>query len=387
MLPLACADSGSEGAITTCLPELEGVPVVASGTEGLWSSEGRTPRLVELWRAGGLREGEELAYPVGLAVSPEGRVAVTDFSLSEVIVIEPDGRWSGPWARRGKGPGELSTPVTSSWTPDGTLTIFDLTASKILFLKNGESVRPDLPVSGAVTTAIYLAGELPWVGVQPEGGVLLQPPRRPLESDVSAPQHLVSLLRYAPAAEIADTIVRFTRPSAAFVSGAPAPGWPRLSPAVASDGSFAVAGVDSRYRITVYDSAGSAIRQICRDAPPLPLNPFELGDTMSGELPAEMISALKAAPRPDTLAAVGRLFWGVGGRLWVQRERSSMFHGDFLGVPGATYDVFGPEGHYLGAVTAPPATRLQGALGDTVFAFETGAFDETAVVAYRLVLD
>src|SRR5690606_23618441 len=102
-----------------CVPEGAAMPAVTAAGPGAWERDGRTPRLEPLWRAGGLRASEERAYPVGLAVSTEGRAAVTDFSLSEVVVIEPDGRWAGSWARRGEGPGELSTPVAATWDGNG----------------------------------------------------------------------------------------------------------------------------------------------------------------------------------------------------------------------------------------------------------------------------
>lgn len=133
------------------------MPAVTAAGPGAWERDGRTPRLEPLWRAGGLRASEELAYPVGLAVSTEGRAAVTDFSLSEVVVIEPDGRWAGSWARRGEGPGELSTPVAATWDGNGHLIVYDLTASKVLFLDGEGPVRvpDDVRLQGALGDTVY----------------------------------------------------------------------------------------------------------------------------------------------------------------------------------------------------------------------------------------
>lgn len=359
------------------------MPAVTAAGPGAWERDGRTPRLEPLWRAGGLRASEELAYPVGLAVSTEGRAAVTDFSLSEVVVIEPDGRWAGSWARRGEGPGELSTPVAATWDGNGHLIVYDLTASKVLFLDGEGPVREDLPVSTAIASAILLTGELPWVGVQPDGGIVLQPPLR-VATDGEAEAVVV---RYDPGAELPDTVGRSMLPSAALVQGSPAPGWPRLSPSLGAGGSIGLAGSTAAYRITLHDAGGQPERVICRDATALPLSPWERGDSVPADFPDDLLAELRASPRPDALSAVGRIFLSVDGRLWVQRERASFPRGDFLGVPGAAYDVFDADGAFQGTVRVPDDVRLQGALGDTVYGFATGTYDETEVVAYRLIIE
>ena len=48
---------------------------------------------------------------------------------------------------------------------------------------------------------------------------------------------------------------------------------------------------------------------------------------------------------------------------------------------------FDHDGEYLGSVEAPAGTHFQGARGDTVLTFATGALDETEVVAYQLSLE
>ena len=369
-----------------CTADSSDIPVTISNGPGVWEQAGITPRLEELWRAGGLREGAELVYPAGLAVSAAGRVAVTDFSLSEVVVIEPDGRWTGPRVRRGQGPGELATPVASTWDTAGNLVIFDLTAAKVLFHGGSGPAREDLPIPREVPSAILLAGELPWVGVQPNGGIVLQPPLR-RAADEAADDRVFTLLRYPPGAALPDTVGRSILPASADVQGYAAPGWYRLAPAIGADGTLVLAGEDARYRVKVFGADGSPAAVICRDAPAAPLSHWERGDSAPDDFPPDLLSELRAAPRPDALAAIGRVFLGVEGRLWVQRARPSFFLGDFLGVPGSDYDVFDPEGRFLGSVRAPDRVRLQGALGDTVFAFATGDLDETEIVAYRLALE
>ena len=85
---------------------------------------------------------------------------------------------------------------------------------------------------------------------------------------------------------------------------------------------------------------------------------------------------------------MGRLFVGAEGRIWVERDRPrALDRADAaFGRPGGTFDVFGPEGRYLGALRAPADVRLVAASGDRVWGFLVGSLDQTTVVAYQLSL-
>jgi hypothetical protein len=149
---------------------------------------------------------------------------------------------------------------------------------------------------------------------------------------------------------------------------------------------LATGGEDGAYRVVIHDDEGRPARQICRDAPALPLSAEEAGRGEVPEAMRDLAAALRDAPRPDAIAPYGRIFLDADGRLWVQRERPNPFDGAdaMLGVAGARYDIFDDEGRYLGELRAPPRARLQAALGDTVWAFEVGELEETSVVAYRV---
>jgi hypothetical protein len=207
------------------------VEVVASTEPGAWEREAGSPaRLKELWRAGGLNEGQELVFPVGLTASPGGRVAIPDFQLAEVVVVEPDGRWRGPWGRRGKWSGELATPVAANWGRDGRLAVFDVTAPKVLFLADGIPSEEDVPVEGSFTAPIVVSGELPWAGVQPDGATLMQPFPRPIAAAAEPGVREGLLLRLPAGAAVSDTLARVTLRTGP--EGWALPGWPRRRSAV-----------------------------------------------------------------------------------------------------------------------------------------------------------
>lgn len=414
-----------------CPPAAVGVEVVANSGAGVWESAGAVPRLVELWRAGGLREREELAQPIHLAVSPTGRAAIPDFGLGEVVVIEADGRWSGAWGGKGSGPGELTMPVAAAWGDDGRLVAFDVVAPKVVHLTDvtraGEGVSAaegvgaaeDRAVTPAFTAPVVSSGELLWAGVQPSGAALLQPAHLPLTDETTtrggAPdaagagaasaadlatraaatgaaatgRRLALILRLPPGAAAPDTLARGivrTVPEGRPFAGWTLPGWPRPVAAVGPGRMLATGGEDGAYRVVIHDDEGRPTRQVCRAAPALPLSAEEAGRGEVPEAMRDLAAALRDAPRPDALAPYGRIFLDADGRLWVQRERPNPFDGAgaMLGVAGARYDIFDDEGRYLGELRAPPRARLQAALGDTVWAFEVGELDETTVVAYRV---
>ncbi len=165
-----------------------------------------------------------------------------------------------------------------------------------------------------------------------------------------------------------------------------APGFRRLLFATARDGRIAIAGESDRYEITITAPDGTN-RTICRSPTVEPLRPDEIGEEVGDLEPDDpRVEAIRSAPRPDRPAPVGRLFFGSGGRLWLQRDRSSPLNPleAIYGRAGARYDVFDAEGSYLGEVQAPERARLVGASADRVWSFEAGPFDTVWVVAYRL---
>lgn len=375
-----CFVAGCSAPVETswCSGDQSQIPVAFAAGPGVWEQNGRFPGLREIWRAGGLRDGEQLAFPVGAVASSKARLAIADFRLAEVVVIEPDGTWLGPWGVRGEGPGEISLPVATMWDRrDETLAVFDFGRAKTVFFKDGDPVRDDVAVTPTPLAPILLSGSLPWAGVQPSGGVLIQLPLTRVAEDVHLLQ--TAVLRIAPGAESADTLAARQIPAvggssqyAAFA----APGWPQLVAAVGGTGEIVLGGLDARYRLMVLDEHGQLERLICRDALALALDDREFGSAAS---------ILSQAPLPDSLAPYGRIFVGALGRIWVQRARPSpVSQFDLYGVPGSAFDVFDSDGQYLGEVRAPPGARLQAAAGDTVWAFEIGDLDETWVVAYEL---
>jgi len=370
------------------------VAFTAADDPGSWAHDGRgSPHFVELWRVGGLKEGEELGFPLNPSVSAAGRLAVPDWMLGNLTVLDADGTWYGDWARRGPGPGELARPAAVRWSGDSdSLTVFDIDAGKVEFLDADGPIRPPIRVDPTYFTPVVMSGSVRWVGVTPDAAVLLAPVPVP-EGSSGAEEYRTAespiLLRRA-GTDTTDTLATIavpTTPERPFYGALPAPGWPTTVAAVDERGGVYVGGMDARYRIVVSDDSAGVGRIVCRDAPGLPLGERELVPR-SGE-DAELADVLAEGVKPDAPAPFGRIFVSHEGNLWVQRERPSMMGTSeaYVGVPGALYDVFDSEGAYLGEVRAPENARFQAAFGDTVWAYEIGDLDETWVVAYQMRWD
>lgn len=397
-LGLGACDSPKAPATAAWCTADSGVSVAftPANDPGAWVQDGEgAPRFLELWRAGGLNEGEELSFPLNASVSRSGRLAIADFELSELAVVGADGTWQERWASPGEGPGELGFPVAANWvTGDTAVAVFDIGNSKVLFIDSAGPTHPDRRLPIEMTMPVFASGSLDWAGVDPNGRALIEPSPEPQTfSEGSGPVRTRSvLLRSVGDSLEFDTIASSTTPT---LGGPPpyqyarAPGWPELIEALGPGGVVAVGGETNRYRIRIVDGSGATIGLVCRDAPGLPMKERETRRPEDSPARPEFEAAVAAASRPETLAPYGRLFVSAEGRLWVQRDRPSVlgFKEGYQGVPGALYDVFEVGGRYLGEVRAPDNARLQAALGDTVWAFEIGELDETWVVAYELLWD
>lgn len=360
---------------------------------GAWAREGRgSPRFVELWRAGGLNEGQALGFPLSPSLSSAGRLAIADWELANITLVDPDGTWHGDWARPGQGPGEIMQAAAVAWVGDAdSLTVFDIGNGKVEQLAEAGPLGPSVRVRPEYLGPIVESGSARWLGVTPDGAVLLAPDvTRGAPSEGGVPSSKLSMLLLAAGAEHTDTLVAVVVPNAPDRprrSALSAPGWAVPVAAVSYDGDIYVGGDGAGYRIAVFDGSGRLSRLVCRAATGLPLGARELSARTDEDRDLE--ERFASAVRPDIVAPFGRLFVSVAGDLWVQRERPSLmgFAEEYQGVPGALYDVFDSDGAYLGEVRAPDNARLQAALGDTVWAFEIGELDETWVVAYELRWD
>jgi hypothetical protein len=375
---VATTACGDDRAAVECI-DVDGVVVIDE-----LPVEPETVRYSELWRIGGSHEDEHLGFPLAAAVSDEGRVAIADFQLGDLFIIEANGGWYGSIASRGAGPGELNTPVAAVWDATGGLHVFDIGKPAVLSFAADLSYAGEVPVPAGTVADILASGELGWAGLQPSGALLLQPGYGAAAGGAEVRE---ALLRYPPGASTPDTLAVTSFPvvSAANAPTTAVPGWPRLSASVGVDGRTIVGGTSHAYRFVVIGPAGETELRACAEQGAAPLSRTERG----GDPPQYMEAlgaAFAATPSPPRPAALGRVIAGADGTIWIQRDRRFAFPDDnsIHGVPGALYDVFAADGRHIRTLRLPPRARLQGALGDTIWAYEIGEFDDISFVAYRI---
>lgn len=377
----ACGGTETPG---VCRGVDESRTVVSEGP-GQWERQERSPELVELWRAGGLKEGQGMTLPVGIAAAPDGRIAIPDFQPGQTFLVGPDGTWRGSWTGQGQGPAEVLRPVAARWSDDGRLAVFDIQGSKVVWLEGPGKAVDQQNLDADFTSPVMASGSLRWAAVGPDGTAWLRTGPRSLAGGARAVD-VVTRLRAS--AEMPDTVLRDTVPTVAAkgrFARTILPGAPRPVATVGPDGALWLVDSDGRY--ILYRQGGSedqAIPFLCRETTPLRLSARERAEEgVGGE--EELAAAIRGAPEPDRLASTGELLVGEDGRIWVQRKRPTPFGRDALyGPPGGQWDVFAGDGSYLGSVKAPSGARLQAAAGDTVWAFEIGELDEVRVVAYEV---
>ena len=368
---IGCGDSA---AIAVCTEGFGNTPVVVADEPTTW----REPELREIWRA---RIGS-LATPSGLSVSPEGLISIPDFGSRSVFVLNADGTELGIWAGDGIESAGVVGPVASRWDATGKLTIFDAIRARAIHVADGRFVREtSLPQEFA--RSIMLMGEIYWASVHADGTVAAKLVTRPNHSPDGSRWRTEHIVIARAGSATVDTIATQDVPLLPILQERPYPGAIGLLAAASPNGEMALSVPGNDYSIRVSNEAGTRF-VLCREAEAVPLSASERGDTVvpdqSGLVEALANSSDTGSPHP-----FGRLFYDADGRLWVQRERLNPFStADFTwGVAGATYDIFAPDGQYLGQVTAPELARLQSAQGDTVYSIEVVA-ERPEVVAYEL---
>ena len=346
--------------------------VVANTSVGVWPAE---LSWRELWRAGGLNEAEVLVRPAGVAVSPDGSVAIADWGLAEVILLGPDGEWQGTVTARGEGPGEVQAPVAVTWVDADTLLILDVSAFRMVTLDLASRSASVTPVDPAFLSPVFAAGQVRFVALQPDRTVWLEFP-----GPIQDGWEKRSFVRWSPDRPVNDTIMASR---ARGLAGGTLAAWPRSLLGVGAE-TRVVSNPDGRYELEVFDRDGTSLVRFCHTADALPLSPAERGEDTDAEMPDAWRNALRELDEPPNPAIISRIVVDLDGRIWAQRDRP--LPGEFAGhgAAGALYDVFLPSGRFLGSIRLPDEQRLMEARGPRVWTIHTGTLGESSIVALEI---
>ena len=262
-----------------------------------------------------------------VSISSRGELLVTDRDAPVLRRFDATGKpvWSG--GSKGKGPGEYSLPIRAALTSRGML-IVDMTNARVTDLTESGSVRATTTVTTMPMAAqVNDRGDL-WIANDNFRGTLRLFRRLGTDS-----------LREAQT-----------------LQGSKA----NVAIAVAPDGSIAAMLDTKKYEIVRFDAQGTKLPSIVRDIPQVRRTPEEEAEVRERMNRARgMVAAESKARGGRTSPPVFRqeelslkdhlvidgLRFDPSGRLWVHTQRGTQ--------STTVFDVFAPNGGYLGGVTIP----------------------------------
>lgn len=385
-----------------------GDTVVVRNVSG--SAWGDTARLAEELRIGRVEGPETYTFGrvAGLAAGPDGSIHVVDRQVPALRKYGPEGRHAADFGRPGGGPGEIGRTHSGgvALLPDGRVALRDPGNARIqLYRPDGEPAG-SLPIRGSFFTSVPLvadtAGRLwHWTsGRSPSGED--RPNRYLLLDPDGGVVDTVPIPRWGkrPPRLMAER-VEDGRRTMAIAAGVPF--WPGDRHSV-SPGGFLVGGSTAACRFELLRPSGRVLR-VVRETGRAPVLPGERR-TERRELEERMRRvesgwSWDGPDVPEVKPCYRDLLVGRHGRVWLLRhteaERVEVEADD--GGPGpperevawrepVVFDVFAPDGRYLGAVrpevridrSPPPVIR-----GDTVWAVTRDELDVPYVVRLRLV--
>ena len=411
MLLLAgCGDGVPGTSGTVAVSDSAGIEIVANPGEGQWD-EGQEWRVREVVRLGGVDGPEETLFERPGDMVPDGQGGVFVVEAGEMALRRygPDGTFLGRMGGAGEGPGEFGS-LNSAVDLGDTLLVLDVRNRRISrFLKSGEllDTQPlelDTSTQGFPMRLIPLAdGRL--IMPSPQGCAMPPPedPRAAGRLNVTLPpspdEHALTVegpitrwVDHATHAIYGERICS-VRPSLAG-HGIPL--------AVRTDGVAAVAP-GPEYDIHIFrvpdgaeSWAGGALdafpppeRIIRRAVERRPVTaddrrdyresrrPTDLTDPMSREVWEAIEAALDTTRVPDRYPAIQELVWDDQGHLWVQRRGA-------WDEPDGPWDVFDPEGRYLGEVALPEAFTVRLIHEGRIWGTATGEFDVQELVSLEI---
>lgn len=375
--------------------------VVRTVAGSAWGAPARLEPEVRI----GTFEGEDeymLGDVAGIAVAPDGAIYLYDRQVPALRKYAPDGTYVATFGREGGGPGEYENSDGGlAVLPDGRVLLRDPGAGRILVYGPDGASLGQWPLRGGYFTSrpIY---------TDTAGGVYSMIWGR--RADGSSYR---GLRRYGPEGEPTDSMLApewgHEAPTLSFstenmvmtnhVPFSPTAGW-TFSPF-----GYYVGGVSDRYSVTLFRTADPVLR-IERRTDPVPVDPDEKADRY--ERATANFRRLSAdwkwnGPEiPDVKPAFQRLSVAGDGRVWVQVSvPGERIPADELALsddPAAppperwrepvVWDVFEPDGTYLGPVHAPQGLRTSPEpvfRGDHVWAVVTDALDVEYVTRFRIV--
>jgi hypothetical protein len=362
----------------------------------------------------GVADGAE-EYMLGdiadIALGPDGSIYALDRQVPVVRQFDAEGKFIRNIGRRGQGPGEMRSPSGIAMSRDRRLLLWDTANWRINIYSATGDILPQITTpsgSSGSSMAQYARALM----VDTAGRIVT---RKTLFTGPLDPRPTV-WLRFAPNGAPIDTVYAppspFTTPELVasnerFRKTNAVPFWPQRHVTMSPFG-YIVAGFPNRYAFEIHRPDGAVI-SIRRDVKPEPVSRQErtgarkeIEESMRQTVPTWSWSGPDI---PDTKPYYEGLQVALDGRIWIVLESEvgpragsvSMGGGSgparsrstVSGPPAkpprpARYDVFEPDGQYLGQVQVPAKVSSVVRRGDHVWAIAYDEDDVPRIKRYRI---
>ena len=390
-LMAACGggESGATGEWAGSVTDSAGIAIVTNPSDGLWG--GPTPWTIsEEVRIGGLDAPLESQFGlvVSIDVDADGRMYVADQQAQDVRVFAADGTYERTIGSPGDGPGELGLGVAGVFVDDSGVHVPDManfrlssfafdgefTGSTALDLTRGIPIRWDQHPDGRVVAQLRSAGQ--GIGEGLDGDEV-----RAIGED--------------------EAILRLPRGESFEISEGGLPQFSLFEPEPVWDlgetGNF-VTGVNSEYRLRVLDSSGNPVRIISKPTERRPVTETQqrvildaFGELLvdQGVPPAALDQFLAGVSFAEFYPTYAQIVVAADGAIWVQLLKTAEDIADdeefnLQDFGSDDWDVFDPEGRYLGQLTMPTKFQPIAFRGDVLYGVQRDELDVQSVVRLRI---
>lgn len=283
----------------------------------------------------------------------DGRIAVVNAGTRQVRFYDTDGSVLGAIGGAGDGPGEFRSPWMVHELPGDSLLVIDLYREISIFDPGGNFVRRFLP-----TRPDGSMGE----GFEPvdqfgDGSLLFRSHYPQTQRPAGLSRNRIQMVRVltdgTPGGSLGDYDDQTGMGGTQYLFGP----WAKEAAA----GSTMWYGPGDAYELREIDFDGNVLRLVRLDRPPRPVTADDISDFVDyaiaqvANTPREQFARrLYADPQhAEHFPAHFEIMVDGDGNLWVQD-----YHPFHLRV-ARSWDVFDPEGHYLGAVTMPESFTVR----------------------------
>ena len=368
-------------------------------------------RLVPELRIGEFEGAEEYQFAnVGFVLpAPGDGVYVWDWTLTSLRQYDSAGTFVRRIGGKGGGPGEYGAANGIVLLRDGRLVLWDPRNTRMnVYDSAGTSVASwrfpsGLHVGGFGGLLVDTADNvyaMHWFA--PTDTTRPATPGERSGYKVLGPDGAVRDSVLPPAIEAPSATIVASREGGTSSSGVP---FAAQRSWTVSPFGYVVGGVGDRYAITLF-RPGAPLR-IERDVAPVPVDPDEKADAEERAIANMRMTdpswRWNGPPIPDRKPLFSSIRVAADGRIWVQRAQPGVrvepdTTGDGARAGGdprlrmpprrwrepTAYDVFEPDGRYVGFLPVPERTRLLHMRGDRAWGAETDSLDVPYVVRFRI---